>query len=123
MTSENAILQKSYEAAADLSSSQYFVVSLDASGDIVLADVAAVPIGILQNDPESGDTGTVMQVGESRAVAGAAITIEAAVASDANGKLRTAVASDIPVGRALEAASADGDIIKILINISGIAVA
>jgi len=60
-------------------------------------------------------------VGISRAVAGAAISLNDAVASDANGKLRTAQAGDTPLGRALEAAAADGDIVSVLLNIAGAA--
>ena len=117
MAFENDILAISYPAAADLSSSQHFVVVLS-SGEAALSGTAAIPLGVLQNKPESGQTASVRVEGISRAVAGAAIAEGAAVASDANGKLRTAVSGDYPVGQALEAAAADGDVIAVSLKIS-----
>ena len=117
---ENPILVTSLPAGADLSSSQYLVLTNNA-GNAELAGVADIPYGILQNKPDADGTASLMQVGISRAIAGAAIALNAAVASDANGKLRTAVAGDTPCGRALESASADGDVICILLNIAGAA--
>lgn len=105
-------------AAADLSAKQYYAVVFGASGVALAGDGLAVD-GILQNTPASGEVCEVTFGGVSKAVAGAAITKGAAVASDANGKLITAVSGDYIVGRALRAAGAANEIIPVLLSSQG----
>src|SRR5688572_24622897 len=107
------------DAAADLSTKMFHVADLDANGAVIAA-AAGGGFGILQNDPKLGMDATVQYRGISKAVAGAAIAIKAQVASDANGRLRTAIATDIVIGRALAAAVANGDIIPIMLFPIGI---
>lgn len=116
MAIESRVWDESYDAAVDLSAKQYFIVKLDANGRIVLAAAAGdTLLGILQNDPSAlGRPGTVRQLGISKAVAGAAITLGDEVISDGAGKvISTATAGDRILGVALEAAAADGDVISI----------
>jgi hypothetical protein len=49
--------------------------------------------------------------GRTRVTASAAITAGDRIAPEANGKVKTAVAADIVIGRALETCTTDGDII------------
>ena len=56
----------------------------------------------------------------SKMVAGAAITIDGEVMVNSTGKGITATATNYIVAYALEAASADGDIISVLLRSSGV---
>jgi len=77
MSTENQVLCLPFEAAEDLSDYQYcFVVLDETTGKIRLANSAVdVPLGILQDAPESGRGGNVMIIGKSKLVANAAIAI------------------------------------------------
>lgn len=64
----------SFEAAGDLSSSQYKLVKLDGDGKVVIvAATSDVPVGVLQNAPASGGTASVLVCGVSKVSADAAI--------------------------------------------------
>ena len=106
-------------AAADLSAAQFKCVVFSATG-VAVAGAGVNADGILQGSPVAGDPANVMHQGTSKAVAGAAITAGAEVASDAAGKVVTAVSTDFILGKALEAAAADGEIITVLISKAGI---
>ena len=104
------------KAGADLSSSQYKAVKLDASGDVVIAGAGEQAIGLLQNAPISGDYAQVAWVGGGGLVeAGAAINEGDFLKVDANGDvIATTTATDFVIGRAKQAA-ADGDITEVLV--------
>lgn len=117
------------EAAADLSEKQFYCVKIDSNGAIALAGAGEAAVGVLQNKPVAAEAAEVMVMGTTKAVAGAAISKGALVASDANGKLKAAVlgktdtsdagaAADPLIGShvlgvALEAATADLQVISI----------
>ncbi len=129
MAYEVIVLDISLVAAADLSASQYRFVKVDANGKAALAAAGENAIGVLQDKPVAGQTATVRLYGISKVMAGAAIAKGAAVASDANGKAKTAVSArtdtsdagaandpligSYAVGIALQAAAADGEIIPV----------
>lgn len=76
MTTENAVLRITCEAAEDLSDYQYHFVVRNSSGKARLLDAAGeIADGILQNAPESGEAAEIMVIGESKLVANAALTI------------------------------------------------
>lgn len=106
-------------ASADLSSSQFLFSSFSATG-VALAGAGEPADGVLQDAPASGESASVMVDGVSKVVAGAAVVKGAEVMSSAAGKGITATAGSNIVGRALEAAGADGDIIAVLISKQGI---
>lgn len=56
------------------------------------------------------NSGEMVVTGRCRMVASAAIAADDPIAPAANGKTQTAVATNVVIGRALEAAAADGDI-------------
>ena len=63
------------KAAADLSSKQYHFVKLASATTVnVCSAITDVPIGILQNDPESGETAVITIFGISKMVADGTIT-------------------------------------------------
>lgn len=105
-------------ASADLSGNQYYCVALGASG-YALAGLGAAVDGILQDKPGSGESCSVQVDGISKAVAGAAIAKGDAVACDAAGKLKVAATGEYILGRALQAAGADGEVIAVLMSRPG----
>jgi hypothetical protein len=106
-------------AGADLSALQHTAVLVGSSG-FVTAGAGAPADGFLQNDPASGEIANVRITGVSKAVAGAAVAQGAEVTVGTTGKIITATSGDNIIGRALEAASADLDIIPVLISKQGI---
>lgn len=123
MAAETNVLTRSFPIAdaADLSADQYKIISLNAG----VAEVAnaTAGIGVLQNKPEDGGTGgrtaSVMLLGTSRVVSGAAISEGVLVTADANGKAVAAGAGALATGLALEAASGADEIIEILLTPGG----
>ncbi len=115
MSASIGVLNLSFSAEADLSSSQYRLMKLGSSaGQVKACDgVTDTPIGVLQNDPTSGQAASVRVLGTTKVVAGAAITRGAFLKTDAQGRaVSTSTDNDPIFGRALEAASAAGEIIE-----------
>lgn len=98
-----------FKAGADLRTKQFFAVKLDASGDLVLAGNNEEAIGVLQNKPNTGQGCELERDGVTQIIAGEAIAINDKLASDANGKLKTAVSGSFVIGRALTTIAADLD--------------
>ena len=120
MTREISIYTESYNAVPDLSTKQYFAVKLTSTeNDIVLAD-AGGGIGILQNKPDEDQAAEVRHHGISRHVVdgnATNIAIGDLITSDAAGKGVVAdTIGDLAYGIALEASTADGDIISVLMT-------
>jgi hypothetical protein len=114
--------QETYPArrsGQDLTNFQYRVVRFAgadnvsvASNDVSLA-ATEVPRGILQNNPGSGQAATVAYLGQSKARAGAAITVDNFITTNGSGKVVAAGSGDIIIGTALEAAGAEDEIISV----------
>lgn len=106
-------------AAADLSAFQYRVVRLSAARTVNVAShnlAASVlgPVGVLQNKPNAaGRAASVAREGLSKAVAGAAVTVNQMVTHDGSGYVIDAVSGSNVIGRALEAAGAAGEVITV----------
>lgn len=115
MATENPVLVLSFPATANLASSQFYAMELATAGVAAANATTDVCIGILQNDPASGGTADVCVLGKSKAVAGAAISINAKVSVTAAGRLQTAATGQHVLGIALEAASGDGAIFTMLV--------
>ncbi len=122
-------------AGADLSASQFLAVKLNSSGRAVLAGAGEDAVGVLQSKAGAGLPVTVRVAGITKFIAGDAIAAGARVASDADGKAKTAVAASVntsdagapadavagsfTLGHALEAAAASGVFIAVLLSKSG----
>ena len=100
-------------ADADLSAKQFFLVKAVAGPAVDLAGDGEAVYAVVQNKPTSGEEAEIMRQGISKCVAGAAVVAGVKVASDAAGKVITAVSGKHPVGIALTAAGSDGDIISV----------
>lgn len=99
---EKDIHSHSAAAAADLSAKQFYAVTLDTNGKWALATAGAEAIAILQEKTAITVFGKGMLLGHSLAVLGGTVTAGDKLASDANGKLVTALPGDAVVARALE---------------------
>lgn len=104
---------------------QYTVAELGTADNEVDVNIvpSVWPMGVLQNDPKQGQAATVRTYGGSYAVAGASISKGDRLVAGAGGKVFTftrdavwGAASVFVLGTALDAASADLDIIGIYIE-------
>lgn len=108
-------------AGADLSSSQFLFAVANSSGTFIVNTTAGGPVlGVIQDNPASGEAVNVAFSGVTKVVAGAAVAAGARVMSSAAGKAVTATSTNNFRGVALEAATADGDIITMLLAPTGV---
>lgn len=102
-------------ASADLSAKQYKAITNAGA----VCGAGAKALGILQNNPTSGQAATVCTEHLSKAVAGGNIAKDADLMSDANGDLVTATGSAVwVIARAMESA-VDNDIFQVLVLTTG----
>lgn len=109
---------------ADEAIALYARVKLDSDGKITNAGLADKEIGTAQQ--EAFAAGDIVSVklrsgsGTHKMIASEALAAGAVVYTEASGKVQdTAQATSFIVGTALEAASADGDVIEVLYNAHG----
>jgi len=111
-----------FEAAADLSTKQFYFVKLTAANTVdVCSGLTDVPCGVLQNKPSAaGRPAVVRMFGISKASADAAITVGALIGTSGDGqadpKTVSTDATHYVVGVALTACSNAGEIIEISLN-------
>ena len=117
-TDMQLISDVTFEAAADLSAKQFHFVKLTAANTVnVCTATTDNPIGILQNKPSAAGRPAVVRLfGISKVVASGAISAGALIATESDAEAGTPATSDPVLGKALEAAAAQGDLIKVLIN-------
>lgn len=96
---------------------QYMIVQGSSAnyGGLATADTQTL-IGIAQNVPNAGEFMTVCPFGQSRAVAGAAVTAYAEITTNGSGRAIAATSGDSVIGYALEAAGADGDLFRVWVQ-------
>lgn len=112
---------KSFVAGGNLSTKQYHFVKLSAANTVVICSGATdIPIGILQNNPESGAEATVMMLGTSKLVSDAALSVGALIGTSADGQGDAKTAgtdtTEYVVGVALSASTAAGGVIEVALN-------
>jgi len=114
-------LDVTYRCVTDLSTKQYYAVSISANHTVGLAGDAGKVIGILQNKPNGtvGESAVVRISGLSKCVVGYAASTQHLLTSDAAGKgVRTAAADEWIFGVVTDSGDntvADGDIITVQI--------
>lgn len=110
-------------AAGDLSALQFRGMVIDSNGRASQQTSAGGRIdGVLQNKPAAIDrSATLVKSGETKFVAGAAITRGADLAVDTSGRVVTAATGNRRVGVAMQAAGAAGDVIEVLLGNDGVA--
>lgn len=115
--------RRTYEADSDFSGDFIYNIMRIASADTQRINVASASndrgiVGVLQNQPDAaGRFASVAAEGYSKVRAGGSIS-SVAIHITTNGSGRAAAASsgDTVIGRAMETANADGDIIEAELN-------
>lgn len=108
-----------YEASADLSGSQYYIVKMSSGKIALCSSDEDKALGILQNKPESGENAVVMTAGISKMVCGGSLSETEGIASDADGKGAPLTDADsYSLCNAVQAGEA-GDIIRVSLNHNG----
>ena len=104
---------RTFIAGQDLSAAQFKFVTLEADGQVDLANAAGEKaIGVLLNQPVAGSAATVCMTGKVTVEAGASVTAGDEIATNAAGEAVTATTGNIVMGYALEDA-VDGQIFAI----------
>lgn len=107
------------EAGANLSTKQYYFVSIAADGQIDPTGDGLSAVGVLQNDPAAaGRAAEVCIGGITKVEAGGTVAAGAAVASSATGTAVTAAAGDVILGTAVDG-GASGSVISIVFQPRG----
>lgn len=111
----------SLEAGADLSAKQYYFVKLDNAGKaVVCSGVTDKPVGVLQNNPTSGQAAEVVVVGLTKISSDAALAIADQIGTSADGQAAVYVSgtdtTKYIVGTVLETSGAAGVINSVLVN-------
>lgn len=111
---------KTFVAGADLSAKQYYLVKLSAGTVIPCAAVTDVPIGVVQNNPLSGEAAEVVLLGGTKVVSSANLAAGVQIGTTTAGKVAALVAgtdtTKYVVGTLVTAAGADGVIGTAVIN-------
>jgi hypothetical protein len=118
MAYENDVFDHSLPAAADLRTKQHYFVNVDSNGKWALSGDGEGGYS-MQDKPNADEYGEARVLGIAKITAGAAIAAGAYVTSDANAKAKTAGGGEIVNGQALQAASADLEVISILVSSVG----
>jgi|SRR5688572_3620120 len=107
----------SYQANADLSASQYCLVTLNGSGKLVLPSAGAkFVLGSLYNKPAAANrAGEVKRDGSLKVKAGGTVTAGGPLKVDAAGKVLDAAATDHAIAQACEA-GVNGDIVEVVLT-------
>lgn len=106
------------KAAADLSAHQYNIVRLSAENTVNVASLATTSTiaGVLLNKPSAaGQAATVAYFGPARVRAGAATATNLHFTCNGSGRAVAVASGGIAMGRILEAATADGDIVDCIL--------
>ena len=119
MSQQLGVLDKTFIAGEDLSSAQYYFVYISADQTVSLCTTSHLDaIGVLQNDPESGQEAVVRMIGTSKVKFGDAVAVGTRVISTTAGKAdglgSLSATEQIVLGITLEAA-ANGDIAEIFL--------
>ncbi len=116
MSIEQNVVTIARTAGADLSAKQYCFVEQSSAGTITVCNTAGEnALGVLQNDPTSGQTGSVACNGVTKVLAGATIVPGDQLSTSAAGKAIVATSTYVIQGEAISG-GADGEIISMLIK-------
>lgn len=103
-------------AGADLSSSQFKFVESNSSGTATVCNSAGeYALGVLQNDPTSGNAATIATSGISKVVLGGTVAINDQISTDASGRAIAATTGHKILGIAIKG-GAVGEIGSVLLR-------
>ena len=107
-----------FRAASDFAADQFKIVELTANPhEVELSTLGDLPVGVVQNHPNSGEAATVALAGITKAIAGGAVAAGKKVSAAATGFATQTISGGIEIavfGRALTTA-ASGGIFSLLI--------
>ena len=120
MSQQVGILDLTFTAGEDLSDYQYYAVYLSADNTVKVCTTSHVDaIGVLQNDPESGEEAVVRALGSTKVKVGEAITAGKRCYVDTDGMVmeeNAAAQTEVRmIGIMLADAGADGDIAEMFL--------
>ena len=120
MSDYGRLMARSADAAADMRTNQWHILRAAAAGTTNVASnpggAASDVIGTLFNKPNSGQAASIITQGESKVVAGGSVTVNTLLTTNGSGRATAATSGDFVLGMALEAASADGEVIRVLMS-------
>jgi hypothetical protein len=123
MAEQNDRLVMPMKAGADLSLFRYRVVRQTTVERVcnvasnATEGFAIGTIGILDNAPASGQNASVCYAGVTKAVAAGSVALGVVLTTNGSGKVTAAASGDLAVGQALQAASAENDVISVKVNV------
>lgn len=122
MAEYEAYQVNTWETTTDLSNALYTGIRMSAQYRCALGSNPgdANLIGVLVNKPPAiGGFCTIAWFGKCKMIAGGAVAAASFVTVNGSGRAAVATSGQYVLGRALEAATADGDIITVLLNVAG----
>jgi len=72
-------------------------------------------LGVMQNDPAIGEAMSIAYAGPSKVIAGGALTAGAIITTNGSGRMAVITSGQMAMGRLLETAAADGDVVGALL--------
>lgn len=110
-----------YVAESDLSSSQYLLVKMGTEDSkVVLCGDGEDAVGVLVEPAVADGAVTVAVGGQVKVVAGGTFSRGAKLASDASGKVVTAISTDVVVGTAVTSAGAADEVVTMEFDKEGV---
>lgn len=108
---------RTFEADADLSANLYEIVRVtdgDQRINVASLSTSTEIVGVLANKPDTaGQFATVAWTGKHKVRAGAAVSsVGVFLTTNGSGRAVAASSGDVVIGRAMETANADGDVIE-----------
>lgn len=109
---EGETIKSTAIAASDLSSNLFNAVTVGSSGVSLVAAQGAGGVKVLTNKPQSGDPARLIDLGETKMVAGGALVVGNVLMTDSSGRFVLFVndGTNVPVGECRSPASQAGDI-------------
>lgn len=118
---DGGLVFSSFTAASDIHASQYKIVQLASTAGQVKLGTSGTSkiIGVLVNDPVSGEPAVVQYGGIAKVLAETSVTAGSCVACSSTGRAKnTTTANDAVLGKALEASSKAGDLIRVIVSLN-----
>ena len=117
MSQQAGVLDLTFKAGADLSDKQYYIVYVSAADTVNVCGANGKAIGVLQNKPKSGEAAVVRVGGTTKVIMNEAAAVGKYITSTSAGKGEIAdAAGEHVIGILLEAATAQDDIVEMLIT-------
>ena len=126
MATENIGHTRSREAGEAMTDKQHYIVQLDATGKIEVAEGATdLIVGVLQNAPAAGEQAVYAFTGVAKVISAGVINVGDWVTTDGNGKaVATTTDGNIVIGRHIgTAAAAANDLIEVQLGIQHLYIA